>query len=429
MSRLALIVDDSRSACRFLAKLLAEQGLESESVNSAEDALEYLRDKKPDVIFLDHNMPGMNGLETVRIIKGNPETATIPVLMYTTQEGEVYLGQARALGAVDVLSKDNVHERLEESLARLGMVRGVPAEAGEQMAPAPAAAPDWEALLGRVQSELSRQMYLILAEEQIAQKGQMRWLADNFRGQLESTSDETVRRLEAKQDLRWEEQRTQGRARFILLTTLLVVLVVVVSVGFWWQLQRMAVLEHRYAADIATGQRQLEALRGLVEALPVGGSPALSQAPVAAPAPAQTMSRDAAVLQAEGGMVLGRLLGTTGSGGAYEGLSDTGYLFRVDARGEIGFGLHRRYFASADCAGDPLVDAPPGLVFRDSIRELWYTELGGQAIEQQPLSMITEAGECQPVEEEVAPLRPLLPNDPLITGLSLQSEPAMVARP
>ena len=99
MSKKALIVDDSRSACQFLAKLLAERDVDSDSVNSAEDALDYLRSKKPDVIFLDHNMPGMDGLETVKIIKSNPETATIPVLMYTTEEGEVYLGQARALGA------------------------------------------------------------------------------------------------------------------------------------------------------------------------------------------------------------------------------------------------------------------------------------------------------------------------------------------
>ena len=50
-------------------------------------------------------MPGMDGFEAVSAIKNNPATATIPIMMYTSQEGEVYVGQARALGAVGVLPK------------------------------------------------------------------------------------------------------------------------------------------------------------------------------------------------------------------------------------------------------------------------------------------------------------------------------------
>jgi CheY-like chemotaxis protein len=50
-------------------------------------------------------MTGMDGLQAVRAIKNDPRTATIPIMMYTSQEGELYLGQARALGAVGVLPK------------------------------------------------------------------------------------------------------------------------------------------------------------------------------------------------------------------------------------------------------------------------------------------------------------------------------------
>jgi CheY-like chemotaxis protein len=57
------------------------------------------------VIFMDHLMPGMDGFQAVKAIKDNPRTATIPILMYTSQEGELYLGQARALGAIGVLPK------------------------------------------------------------------------------------------------------------------------------------------------------------------------------------------------------------------------------------------------------------------------------------------------------------------------------------
>jgi CheY-like chemotaxis protein len=101
----ALIVDDSRSARGFLSRILQKHEIEVDTAESAELALEYLTHTQPDVIFMDHLMPGMDGFQAVQSIKNNPRTATIPIMMYTSQEGELYLGQARALGAVGVLPK------------------------------------------------------------------------------------------------------------------------------------------------------------------------------------------------------------------------------------------------------------------------------------------------------------------------------------
>jgi len=101
----ALIVDDSRSARVILGRMLEGYGLAVDPAESAEQALEYLKQTRPDVIFMDHLMPGMDGFQAVQVIKSNPNTATIPVVMYTSQEGELYASQARALGAVDVLPK------------------------------------------------------------------------------------------------------------------------------------------------------------------------------------------------------------------------------------------------------------------------------------------------------------------------------------
>lgn len=102
----ALVVDDSKAARVFLARMLENYSIEVDSAESAEQAIEYLlHHRPPDVIFLDHLMPGMDGFEALAAIKNEPRTATIPVLMYTSQAGELYLGQARALGAVGVLPK------------------------------------------------------------------------------------------------------------------------------------------------------------------------------------------------------------------------------------------------------------------------------------------------------------------------------------
>jgi len=101
----ALIVDDSRSARVILSRMLEQHGLAVDTAESAEQALEYLHQQRPDVIFMDHLMPGMDGFQAVQAIKADPQTATIPLMMYTSQEGELYVSQARALGAVGVLPK------------------------------------------------------------------------------------------------------------------------------------------------------------------------------------------------------------------------------------------------------------------------------------------------------------------------------------
>ncbi|MDP9083569.1 MAG: response regulator [Pseudomonadota bacterium] len=101
----ALVVDDSKSARVVLSRMLEKYDIEVEMAESAEQAIEHLKSNRPDAIFMDHLMPGMDGLQAVRAIKGNPQTAMIPIMMYTSQEGELYVGQARALGAMGVLPK------------------------------------------------------------------------------------------------------------------------------------------------------------------------------------------------------------------------------------------------------------------------------------------------------------------------------------
>jgi CheY-like chemotaxis protein len=101
----ALVVDDSRSARISLQKMLERYRIAVDFAESGEEALDYLKHHLVDAIFMDHTMPGMDGLETVVAIKSNPRTATIPVMMYTAKEGEVYVSQARALGAIGVLPK------------------------------------------------------------------------------------------------------------------------------------------------------------------------------------------------------------------------------------------------------------------------------------------------------------------------------------
>ncbi len=122
-NRRALVVDDSSTARVSLKRMLEKYNLAVDTLESAQQALEYLAGNSPDVIFMDHTMPGMDGFEAVEAIKGNPDTATIPIMMYTSKEGDLYLSQARALGAVGILPKEVEPAELFEVLNRLGLIK------------------------------------------------------------------------------------------------------------------------------------------------------------------------------------------------------------------------------------------------------------------------------------------------------------------
>jgi CheY-like chemotaxis protein len=155
----ALIVDDSRLARAVLSRLLTEHGVAADTAESAEVALDYLKNSRPDVVFLDHNMPGIDGFQALEAIKKNPATATIPVMMYTSQEGELYLGQARALGALGVLPKTMQPVEVKKVLRSLHLIPDAAgAAAPDQALPPPRAEPAARGDLSLLDAERMRQL-------------------------------------------------------------------------------------------------------------------------------------------------------------------------------------------------------------------------------------------------------------------------------
>lgn len=106
----ALILDDSLFARELLKKKLVVEGLKVVAFESHGPAFEYLGGNLPDVIFLDHHMPDATGIEILERLKGDTRTAAIPVIMYTSETGEMYLRKVRALGAVDILAKESLEQ-------------------------------------------------------------------------------------------------------------------------------------------------------------------------------------------------------------------------------------------------------------------------------------------------------------------------------
>ncbi len=109
-------MDDSKSARFVLGKLLQQHSFNVEMAPSAEDALEYLTSNQPDAIFMDHMMKGMDGLVATSVIKKNPATAHIPIVMCTSNDGEKYRAEARSHGALGTLVKPPSDDKLEAIL-------------------------------------------------------------------------------------------------------------------------------------------------------------------------------------------------------------------------------------------------------------------------------------------------------------------------
>lgn len=112
----ALVVDDSRLARVALSKLLTRRNLDVDVAGSGQEALEYLRQQAPDVVFIDYMMPDMDGFEAARAIQALPERDPLPLVMYTSQDSDEDRSRAREIGICGFLSKPASEGLLDQVL-------------------------------------------------------------------------------------------------------------------------------------------------------------------------------------------------------------------------------------------------------------------------------------------------------------------------
>ncbi|MFW5799753.1 MAG: response regulator, partial [Spirochaetota bacterium] len=79
-----LIVDDSRIIRTMLSYTFNKEGFTIKTAENGKEALEILKTYKPDFITMDVDMPGIDGYHTSKLIRGNPETTDIPIIMITS---------------------------------------------------------------------------------------------------------------------------------------------------------------------------------------------------------------------------------------------------------------------------------------------------------------------------------------------------------
>jgi two-component system chemotaxis response regulator CheY len=120
-----LMVDDSRTVKAVIAKSLSLSGISLASLREAgngKEGLEMARERKPDLIFADLNMPVMGGLEMIEILKGDESLRDVPIVVISTEGNEERIGGLKERGIAAFLRKPFRPEAIK---ALVGEILGV----------------------------------------------------------------------------------------------------------------------------------------------------------------------------------------------------------------------------------------------------------------------------------------------------------------
>lgn len=132
---LILAVDDTRQNLDLLSKILEGVGYGVALAMGGSEALELAAKENPDLILMDILMPGMNGIEACRRLKGDPATQDIPVIFLTSKTESAEILSGFEAGAVDYVTKPfrvselvarvHVHVKLRRAQQEIRTLRGI----------------------------------------------------------------------------------------------------------------------------------------------------------------------------------------------------------------------------------------------------------------------------------------------------------------
>jgi two-component system chemotaxis response regulator CheY len=116
-----LVVDDSRVIRTVARRILEELRYSVEEAEDGMEALRVCREKMPDLIFLDWNLPSMKGLDFVKSVRGQPDGGHPVILFCTTESDPADIATAMAAGANDYVMKPFDGSAVRAKLADIGV--------------------------------------------------------------------------------------------------------------------------------------------------------------------------------------------------------------------------------------------------------------------------------------------------------------------
>ncbi len=119
MARTILIVDDSQVDRTKMEKVLTSAGYMVTTAVDGQAALDAVKRSKPDAIFMDVNMPVMDGFAATRALRNNPDTKNIPVVLVTSKDQKADKAWGQMLGAKGYITKPWVDAQVLEQARAL----------------------------------------------------------------------------------------------------------------------------------------------------------------------------------------------------------------------------------------------------------------------------------------------------------------------
>ncbi|MBI4248311.1 MAG: response regulator [Elusimicrobia bacterium] len=116
-NRTILVVEDEPATREVLRRALEQEGYRVCLASDGEEAVEMLRRESTDVILLDLVLPGINGWEFCRAVRGEPALAHIPIIIITAKDSPAYQQKAFDLGANDYILKPFDLEEVKSRIA------------------------------------------------------------------------------------------------------------------------------------------------------------------------------------------------------------------------------------------------------------------------------------------------------------------------
>ena len=121
MAKTLMVVDDSATMRKIITRTIRKAGLsvaeEIIEAGDGDEALQKLSAGPVDVILCDINMPGMNGLEFVKVARQNPANANTKIIMISTESAEDLIEGVKADGADGYVTKPFTPETIQKELS------------------------------------------------------------------------------------------------------------------------------------------------------------------------------------------------------------------------------------------------------------------------------------------------------------------------
>jgi two-component system, cell cycle response regulator DivK len=128
MTKKILIVEDNKDSLEILSLFITKIGHQVIKACNSEEAITWAEAEGPDLIFMDMNLPDVDGVKTTAKLKQNPKTSRIPVVALTAWISELWREKALKVGIVDYQLKPVSPQVLRQTIEKFTKASPNPAD-------------------------------------------------------------------------------------------------------------------------------------------------------------------------------------------------------------------------------------------------------------------------------------------------------------